>query len=144
MILVQVIAQQFQFARERGRAAPNQIGRACWPDPHGPPAIPQRKEFRLVELAVARNIAIARIISAGVVHGIIGPDPVHVAVINIGRPGALMIWVMAVRHDISGIRHRNMAEEEHSLHIGRICVVFGLNHGLNGGQESLCGKHPGG
>src|SRR5687767_14857397 len=63
---------------------------------------------------------------AGVVNSAVRPTPIHVAIVSVGNPGALMIGV-AVDSAVSGIGNRDMTKKKNTLHVVRICEVGVFN-----------------
>ena len=132
MVLVQIIAQEFGLARERGaaagREAPGHIGEI---DPANH-ELERCRKSRLIELSITGQIAIARFDGAAVFDQAVGPEAIHVGVKAVARPGAAMIGCVAVRDDIARVWHRHMSKQEESFDVFRIGVVEGFDSAFDG------------
>ena len=101
-------------------------------------------DHRLIELAIARHIEVARPTRAGTIHAVVRPRPVHFAVVHIGGPRAVMLTV-AIGCQIAAHRHGHMAKDQHGLHLRwSSCIVCNyqrLDRGHRCGAAHIVAQH---
>jgi len=86
----------------------------------------------LIKFAVAGDVVVGRSRGAGVVHGGVGPDAVHVGIIAVGGPGADVV-AMPVRRDVAGVGDRHMAQQVDHFDLRGVDGVGRLDQRLDGG-----------
>ncbi len=93
-------------------------------------------EVALVETTIAGRVVVAPVGAAGVVHGVVRPVAVHIAVVAVGGPGAHVVAV-AVRIQVARLRHGDLADDVDRLQVGRVGIVVGLHLGTHcAGREA--------
>ena len=68
----------------------------------------------LIEFSIARDIPVPAPLGRSRIHRMISPSSVHVCIIDICGPRTPMLLVH-IRHDVSGVRHRNMPKQEEGV-----------------------------
>ena len=86
----------------------------------------------LIKLAVAGDVVVGRSRGAGVVHGGVGPEAVHVGIIAVGGPGTDVV-AMPVRRDVAGVGDRHMTQQVDHLDLRGVGGVGRLDQRFDGG-----------
>ena len=127
VVFIEVVAEQFEFARESRRTVVGQTSghlRKVYTANH---QFQRGRKSGLIVFAVARHVAITRIGGAGIAHERVGPYTLHIPVETIARPGALMIRNVSIRNDIARIGHGYVSEKKYGFDVGRIRAVLGFD-----------------
>ena len=91
------------------------------------------REIALVEFAIARDVAVLGALRTIVVHGIVRPIAIELAIVSIAGPRALMLTVTIGIH-IARIRHGHVTDHIDGLHVRGIGVVVPLDDGTHAGH----------
>ncbi|MBV6405298.1 MAG: hypothetical protein GFGODING_02065 [Flavobacteriales bacterium] len=89
-------------------------------------------QVALVELAIARSVAVLHTLARDDVDRVVGPGAVHIGVVGVRRPGPL-VFVVPVGGDVAAVRHGDVAEDVNRLHLGGVGVIGGLNDAPDAG-----------